>query len=162
MPTLDGQLVVAVDDGDVPGVESALRRGASVSATNQDTEQSVLAIAFSNGCAAIVRLLSRFGCDIDARPGNRGDTWLHAAAYARDGHPLLATLIELGARVNAADNDGWTALHLAAANGYATNVRLLVAGGADPFRYTRHGLTPGDLARINGHDEVLAELPRRS
>lgn len=70
MPTTDEQLVVAVDDGDVAGAESALLRGASVAATDPDTGQSVMGIAFSDGSATIVRLLSQFGCDIDARQEN--------------------------------------------------------------------------------------------
>lgn len=43
---------------------------------------------------------------------------------------MLAALLKRGCQVNAPTNDGWTALHEAAANGHALIVDKLLASGA--------------------------------
>ena len=50
-------------------------------------------------------------------------------------------LIEKGADVNAASNDGWTPLHKAAANGHVPEVKLLLSKGADVKAKYRDGTT---------------------
>ena len=43
---------------------------------------------------------------------------------------MLAALLKRGCQVNVPTNDGWTALHEAAANGHALIVDKLLASGA--------------------------------
>ena len=64
---------------------------------------------------------------------------------------LLRRLLRAGADVNAADYDGRTALHIAAAEGNVPAVELLVAeGGADVEKRDRWGATAGEEARRVG------------
>jgi CRP-like cAMP-binding protein len=64
---------------------------------------------------------------------------------------LLRRLLRAGADVNAADYDGRTALHIAAAEGNVPAVELLVVeGGADVEKRDRWGATAGEEARRVG------------
>jgi ankyrin repeat protein len=47
-----------------------------------------------------------------------------------------------------------------AAYGYEASTRLLLQFGADPSSRTTTGLTPADLAAVNGHGDLAEELRR--
>ena len=72
---------------------------------------------------------------------------------------------ELHADVNAADHEGNTALHNAAARGDVEMIQYLVDNGADPKRVDREGKTTADMAngpvqRIQPWPEALALLEK--
>ncbi len=74
--------------------------------------------------------------------------------------PIVRAFLEKGADVNAAADNGATALHWAAARGGADVVRVLLKAGADTSRPDGNGLTALMLAEKKGHGEV-AELIRK-
>lgn len=77
---------------------------------------------------------------------------------ARKGYaPIVRAFLEKGADVNAAADNGATALHWAAAKGNVEIVRVLLKAGADVARPDSKGLTALTLAENKGHAEV-AEL----
>ncbi|KAJ1476984.1 ankyrin repeat-containing domain protein, partial [Baffinella frigidus] len=83
------------------------------------------------------------GADIEERggPGVAGRTPLFAAALG--GHTdILLLLLEHGADVSVADDDGWTSLHIAAFLGREKVVRLLLEYGADVSAENMSGKTP--------------------
>jgi ankyrin repeat protein len=69
----------------------------------------------------------------------------------------VALLLESGAEINAADDNGMTALMEAAAWGHTPMVRLLLAAGADSELRNKQGQTAWGLAALGNHTEV-AEL----
>ncbi len=106
-------------------------------------------------------------------PGGPGAFPIHAAAgveygegFAGNAHrhapggwmPAMRYLVEeLGADVNARDNDGYTPLHHAAARGDNEMILYLVSKGADPKAVARSGQTTADMA--NSPVQRLSPIP---
>jgi ankyrin repeat protein len=71
---------------------------------------------------------------------------------------LLRLLLESGADVAVADYDGRTALHVAASDGHAACVEVLLSYGAPNTAEDRWGNTPHDDAVRGKHDACVAML----
>src|SRR5207247_4499874 len=76
------------------------------------------------------------------------DGWMTAVKYLGE---------ELGADINARDNDGYTPLHHAAARGDNDMIRYLVSKGADVTAVARSGQTTADMA--NGPVQRVSPFP---
>ena len=76
------------------------------------------------------------------------DSWLASVKYLVE---------ELGADVNQRDNDGYTAMHHAAARGDNELILYLVSKGADPKAVSRRGQTTADMA--NGPVSRISPFP---
>ncbi len=76
------------------------------------------------------------------------DSWMAAVKYLVE---------ELGADVNARDNDGYTPLHHAAARGDNDMIAYLVSKGADVTAVARSGQTTADMA--NGPVQRISPIP---
>jgi len=84
-------------------------------------------------------------------------TALQAAAL--NGQTLIAKLLlERGADVTVATQDGWTPLNSASDSGYIGVVKLLLEKGADVTVETNKGWTPLNSASSNGHVDVVKLL----
>src|SRR5690606_29208560 len=82
-----------------------------------------------------------------------------ADAAMRGEVEVVRTLVKQGADVNAAQGDGMTALHWAAANGDVELARMLVYAGAHLEAVTRHGAhTPLHVAARSGRGAVVRAL----
>ena len=84
------------------------------------------------------------------------DAWMAALKYLVE---------EIGADVNARDNDGYTPLHHAAARGDNEMILYLVSKGADVTAVSRRGQTTADMAngpvqRISPFPETVALLEK--
>uniref|UniRef100_A0A8C2RPT2 Protein phosphatase 1 regulatory subunit n=1 Tax=Capra hircus TaxID=9925 RepID=A0A8C2RPT2_CAPHI len=75
---------------------------------------------------------------------------------------VVRFLVEQGATVNQADNEGWTPLHVAASCGYLDIARYLLSHGANIAAVNSDGDLPLDLAESDAMEALLkAEIARR-
>lgn len=70
----------------------------------------------------------------------------------------LQYVLEIGAPVDAQNEDGDTVLHLAGQNGYAEGIKLLTRYRANPNVSNAQKVTPTHLAAYQGHAECLRVL----
>ena len=90
-----------------------------------------------------------------------GEKMTLAATVSLGNMALTKQLLADGADVNAANPDGVTPLHLAAANGNMAIVQLLVDRGAEINAKTEECEIPQDIAQDRGHDEIVRWLRHR-
>src|SRR5438477_6456 len=82
-----------------------------------------------------------------------------ADGAAAEGHrEVIAGLIEMGARVNAASRNGYTALVFAAIKDDARSIKALLAAGADPNVVLASGAKPIIVAMQYRHTAAALEL----
>src|SRR5262245_58978826 len=70
----------------------------------------------------------------------------------------IAALLKEGAKVNAAQADGMTALHWVVHHDDLSLVTLLLTSGADAKVANRYGVTPLSLACTNGNADIVELL----
>jgi len=94
---------------------------------------------------AIMNMLRRASVEIDLdRINMSGMTALHQAVLD-DNLACVRILIQHGAKINKKDEDGWTPLHAAAANGLPHIARYLISQGADKDALTDESEKAVDL-----------------
>jgi hypothetical protein len=84
------------------------------------------------------------------------------AAEDGDLAQLKKCLARVRGGVNAADDEGFTALHQAAQEGHADIVQYLLDNGADIDLTDNDGATARDLAENNDHQDVVELLENRA
>jgi ankyrin repeat protein len=112
--------------------------------------------------ADTVRYLIEQGADVNLVAENDMRVYPVNSAVANRNHErsvaILKVLIEAGADLDAAQHGGYTGLHAAALHGASDKVQLLLSGGADRDIKTDAGETASDMARKQGHMDVVALL----
>jgi ankyrin repeat protein len=137
-------------------MQELLKAGADVNKRDEDDGDAPLHVVSG---PSLARLLIDYGADIEAR-NDYGATPLHAAC--KDNQRLVAkALLAAGGDVNAAaESDGFTALHVVAANGFTELAKMLIEEGADidtRATYVHGGCTPLYVA-CNEHHKAIARL----
>jgi ankyrin repeat protein len=107
--------------------------------------------------AHATQLLLKNGFDLYEINFNANEALLWAAAEDHEGD-MVQLLLGKGAAVDAADEDGWTALHCAALNGHEATVRLLLEKGAAVDAADEGGWTALRWAARNGHEAIVQML----
>ncbi|MGV8040095.1 MAG: ankyrin repeat domain-containing protein [Thermoanaerobaculaceae bacterium] len=114
--------------GDADGIRLLLDRGADVNVSSPN-RRTPLHFAVLGRQDAVLGLLAERKANLES-PDDRGRTPLVVAAREMAGPEVVRTLLDLGARIDAADRYGDTSLSLAAWRGSAEVVSLLLARGA--------------------------------
>jgi ankyrin repeat protein len=153
----DSSIELAVENGDIERVTTALSAGADPNAVGSIFGKRLWTVAFDNESDEIVRAFVMAGADLD-RVDTTGRPFLLTLAARGESSTPLKRLLDLGAATSVVDADGWTALHVVASYGYFISASLLLERGADRHAQTKDGKTPADFASINGQSRVLKLL----
>jgi ankyrin repeat protein len=123
-----------------------------------DGRTSLMHAVMAGDSGAVASLIDR-GADVNAVDHDQRWTALHFAARDHN-EELVRLLLEAGAEVDPEDVFGdtplWRAVMTAGTDLAA--MRVLLGHGADPGRKNRHGISPLDLARESGREDVVALL----
>jgi ankyrin repeat protein len=104
----------------------------------------------------ITRLVEE-GEDINSRISILGEAPIHKAVLSKlkNKNVALKAIIDQGADVNIADNNGWTPLHHAAYNGDYESAVELCSEGADVNAISNSMKTPLYFAALNNHADII-------
>lgn len=150
-------LLYAALQPDPETVRLLIGRGAVVDHASSNG-WSALTVAAAKGHRRVVRALLDAGADPDHQDIYG---WTPLMRAIDTDHPATAQDLLSGSTltIDRVNDQGQTALHLAAANGILPVARQLMKRGSDPEQRDNTGRTPYDLARAAGHEE-LARLLR--
>ncbi|MBL0319994.1 MAG: ankyrin repeat domain-containing protein [Alphaproteobacteria bacterium] len=96
--------------------------------------------AFNSNAVKIKHILKTIPSDLNAKDLN-GNTGLHYLVQRAESIPNLADFIKKDLDINAVNNDGLTALHLAASHGHVKAVQQLIKAGANHELLDKSGKT---------------------
>lgn len=153
-------LMYAVSAGELPMARLLLDAGADPNARAR-IGWTPLLVGAAKDRAAVIAMLLEAGAD-PSQADAYGWTPLMRAVSA--GHAavvdelLESPLVDLDAR----EESGATALHIAAGRGFTDIVRRLLDAGAAATAPDGAGRTPADVARLQGHGEAEALLKGRA
>uniref|UniRef100_T1H3H4 Uncharacterized protein n=1 Tax=Megaselia scalaris TaxID=36166 RepID=T1H3H4_MEGSC len=150
-------LHLAADEGNVECVDLLLSKGADAKLKNHRGFTALHLAARTSSLECVESLLRNGNADANAEDFDHR-TPLHAAiGKSENAFDILETLISWGANVNHKDIYGFTALHLAALDGLAQCVEMLIFHGADVTTKSKKGTsalnvitrkTPASVAMI--------------
>jgi ankyrin repeat protein len=145
--------------GDAARVEGLVKsQPAMVDLLSPDGWTALHLAAFPGNDAIVVKLLD---LGADARVMSRAieqNMAMHAAAAGRRiGKAAYAKLIA-ATGVDALQKQGYTALMIAASNGFADGIDALLAAGANRTLKTPDGKTAADIAKERGHMDLAKRL----
>jgi uncharacterized protein len=126
--------------------------------SDADGRTSLMHAILAGDTGAVASLIDR-GADVNAVDHEQRWTALHFAARDHN-RTVVRLLLDAGAEVDPEDVFGDTPLWRAVmtAGGDLTAMGFLLGHGADPRRRNRHGISPLDLARESGQEDVVALL----
>ena len=159
---LDLPLIEAAAAGEVGEVESLLRRGASVRATDAQGRTPLVAAAYGN-LVEVARVLLAAGGDPDEKDATVQSAYLIATSEVGDDPALLDVLLDRGATADSRDSFNGTGLFRAAERGYPRIVERLLETDIEVVHVNRLGWTALHEAIVLGdggpaHVEVVGLL----
>ncbi len=159
---LDLPLIAAAARGDLEEVESLLRRGASVRATDARGRTPLVAAAYGNH-VDVARVLLVGGGNPDEKDATVQSAYLIATSEVGDDPSLLDLLLDGGATADSRDSFNGTGLIRAAERGYPRIIARLLQTDIDVNHVNRLGWTALHEAIVLGdggpaHVEVVRLL----
>lgn len=147
-------LFLAAENGEKNICEFLLNLGVPINVKDR-YDQTPLALAVIKNKEEVVKFLVDRGADVDTRK-RCGNTPLLLSRSA----DVTLLLLQSGRlrSINSVNQDGFTALHLAAKRGDLEQVKAIVSHGANINARDRHEHTPLTWAAIESHKEIVKFL----
>lgn len=135
-------LLMAALSGRLETIKLFVSHGASVHVRDKQGLSPIMMAAMRSDSETLVvlRWLVAHGASVRG-VDKQGDTPLHLCALMHHSPQVIRELVHMGVNKNARDNRGWTAMMLAAQNGYSEAVQELLNLGADPWVKGKKGET---------------------
>jgi ankyrin repeat protein len=151
----------ASEAGQLDVMDYLFEHNVDVNVRNADAEvDTALTDAIIDGEFDSVKLLVEHGADLEARGGDNKETELITASKWGSSH-ILEYLLEKGAKVNAQDNTGKTALMYAAQCNEIEIVKVLLKYNANVKTKDKKGQTALDLAKQSLNENVVKLLEKK-
>jgi len=147
-------LHIAASRGDTGEVDRLLRTGIWIDVKAGDGSTPLAWSMFGDAKGTFHHLLEK-GADPDARFDGEGTVIMASAEINKP--DFTEILVSAGAKVDAVDARGYSALHRAAALGHLEVARLLLEHGADSS-LEANGETPLSLARLRDQHNIVELL----
>lgn len=167
MTKLFDEFTSAAGKGNIEIVIELMNNGVNIDCFDSCGETALL-YASQYGHLSIVNFLVKAGANIEIKSRASGLTPLILAAsdlasakrnkFEQNVIKVIYFLIEAGADLNAASDDGWTALIGAVNAGSIEAVRVLLTAGADVNIKNEQGDTALSIARESDNDEIIKIL----
>lgn len=152
-----GEIHDAAAKGDIEKVATMLKANPDLVSSKDTNGWTPLNRAAKKGHKKVAELLLAYKADVNA-PDNDGNTPLHNAIKYRR-REVVEWLLENHADIEAKDKyNDWTALHIAAVDGYLEESKLLLSRKANPNAKGKCDATPLHLAAGRGYKEVVELL----
>ncbi|XP_069477814.1 serine/threonine-protein phosphatase 6 regulatory ankyrin repeat subunit B-like isoform X2 [Ambystoma mexicanum] len=159
MPNKSGAVCLhaAAKRGHGAVVKALLQKGAQVDARTKD-HYTALHIAAQCCKPLVVQTLLGFGAQVQLKGGKAQETPLHIAARIPDGEKVAEMLLKCGADVNVEQENGETAMHIAARHGNLKMITALIEDGGEPTWQSKVGDNPLHIAVRHCHLPVVEEI----
>ncbi|XP_043543760.1 transient receptor potential cation channel, subfamily N, member 1 [Chiloscyllium plagiosum] len=159
MPNKSGAVCLhaAARKGHTAVVKALLQKGAHVDAKTKEC-YTALHIAVQHCKPMVVQTLLGFGAQVQLKGGKALETPLHIAARVKDGEKVAEILLKSGADVNADQENGETAMHVAARHGNLKMIQALIEEGGDLIWQSKVGENPLHIAVRHCHLSVVEEI----
>ena len=149
--------------GSEPIVRYLIEKGADLNGIDK-TGKGPLVYAVGRGFPPVALLLLDHGVDVNARYGDGLTALMWAAGHSDDAGTkdvvqVMKLLVDRGAKLDEQDDQGRTALMIAAVLGHTAAAEALLARGADRTLKDKDGKTASDLASVTA---LRAELAGRA
>ena len=134
-------LHMAAIEGFLDMAKTLVSAGACIDSLDCCSETPLLkVIKLSPEATKIARFLIRRGADVNRKGGNSLTALMHVSMLkSKISLELVSILLDAGAKADITDSRGYTAIHIAAAEGNTQVVKHLLACGVDPhFHSSRH------------------------
>lgn len=135
-------LLDAVCNEDESMVELLTAKGADVKTMNRWGQTTLHFAVMMENVALFKHLVSAKEADVNVGAGTEAGTPLHQASVVANDNKWIQDLIDLGADVDAVDNEDKTPLHYAAHRGCAANIQRLIEAKANKEARDRKRCTP--------------------
>ena len=142
--------------GNMDEIMNKLFRQKGFVASQKDLSHGIHA-ASVHGREDVIDILIRHGANPSDDNITQRMTPPMMAASKGHVHAMLL-LIDRGAKIDAQNDMGQTALHIAAQNGHAHAVKCLVAEGAESWHKDQNGCTPMDCAKSDSDEHERCRL----
>ncbi|KYO45257.1 transient receptor potential cation channel, subfamily N, member 1 isoform A [Alligator mississippiensis] len=159
MPNKKGVVCLhtAAKMGHAAVVKVLLQKGADVDARTREN-YTALHIAAQHCRPLVVQTLLGFGAQVQPKGGQAEETPLHIAARIREGEKVAEMLLNSGADVNVEQENGETAMHVAARHGNRRMIAALIEEGGKLTWPSKAGECPLHIAVRHCHLPVVEEI----